>query len=178
MHMAFNPFITFQKNRRFLMAAILMVCMVTFVFCTGGLADKMWEKKFIRGSPAVTRYNDPTAWFFTTQTITEQDLRELKIQRNFASEFALNCCEMSFRKLSKAWFDVNTQIQAPNAKANEMKARKAVLIQLQLMIETIAYRKNKPRFYEGGVKLDDLLEFKMWLAQADKMGIRLQAEAS
>src|ERR1041384_2424758 len=146
MHMAFNPFITFQKNRRFWMAAILMICMVTFVFCTGGMSDKKWERLFTRGSPAVTRYTDPTAWFFTTQTITEQDMRELKIQRNFASEFALNCCEMSFRKLSKAWFDVNAQLQGPNQKAKDAQSRKLVLIQLQLMIETIAHRKNKPRF--------------------------------
>ena len=33
--MAFHPLRTFQKNRRFWMAAILLMCMATFVLCTG-----------------------------------------------------------------------------------------------------------------------------------------------
>ncbi len=33
--MAFHPLRTFQKNRKFWMASILLVCMVTFVLCTG-----------------------------------------------------------------------------------------------------------------------------------------------
>src|SRR5262249_9223707 len=33
--MAFNPFTSFRKYQKFWMAAILLVCMATFVLCTG-----------------------------------------------------------------------------------------------------------------------------------------------
>ncbi|MCS7046319.1 MAG: hypothetical protein NZO58_08185, partial [Gemmataceae bacterium] len=33
--MAFNPFTNFRKYQKFWMAAILLVCMVTFILCTG-----------------------------------------------------------------------------------------------------------------------------------------------
>ena len=44
--MAFNPFVSFQKNQKFWMAAVLILCMVTFVLCTG-TRDEAWTQWFI-----------------------------------------------------------------------------------------------------------------------------------
>ena len=55
--MAFNPLNTFHKNKRFWMAAILMVCMVTFVFCTGskgGMEDWIQNTFGRRGTAFLT----------------------------------------------------------------------------------------------------------------------------
>ena len=38
--MAFNPFTAFQKNKKFWMAAVLLITMVTFIFCAGNAADE------------------------------------------------------------------------------------------------------------------------------------------
>ena len=53
--MAFHASHTFQKNRRFWMAAVLMICMVSFVFCTGmkgDMAERM-GRLFGRSGPAI-----------------------------------------------------------------------------------------------------------------------------
>ena len=42
--MAFNPFTSFRKYQKFWMACILLLCMVTFVLCTGvggDLSDRL-----------------------------------------------------------------------------------------------------------------------------------------
>ena len=164
--MAFNPFTTFQKNRRFWMAAILMICMVTFVFCTGGMSDERWGKFFRRSGPPIAKVHG--------RAVTSEDLAQLKAQRNFANEWIMGCCEIAFKKLSKRWFDETVKFEGEKDKAKDVQKRASQLAGMKLMIDTIAYRKNKPRYFDGGVKLDDLLEFMLWQAQADKMGVHLE----
>ena len=80
--MAFNPFITFQKNKRFWMAAILMVCMVTFVFCTGMKGDM--QDRFIQ---LFSGRSGPTVFSLDGRSIGAKDLTDLKMQRNLANDF-------------------------------------------------------------------------------------------
>ena len=52
--MAFNPLGAFQKNKKFWMAGILIVCMISFVFCSGGrdLKPRRFEQGFRRDPSA------------------------------------------------------------------------------------------------------------------------------
>jgi hypothetical protein len=164
-HMAFHASHTFQKNRRFWMAAVLMICMVSFVFCTGmkgDMAERFGHLFGSRGSPVavVGGYN-----------VTSRDLYNLKTQRNVANEFMRNCTEIAFKKISKVAYEEDRRKDDKNVQARA-RAR-AQLLNIQ---STLYERKSRSRYFDMGVKFDDLLEFKLWQATADKLGIQLDTK--
>src|SRR5262249_22278598 len=75
--MAFHPMRTFQKNRTFWMAAILLICMVTFVLCTGMQGGDFagWIMSIFRGSGA-------KATEIGGRTVYIQDLDNLRRKRD------------------------------------------------------------------------------------------------
>ena len=81
--MAFNPLSTFHKNKRFWMAAILGVCMMSFVFCAGFKGDMATKLEALvsgRGSgPAIVTIDN--------RGVSDRDLSDLKTQRNLANAF-------------------------------------------------------------------------------------------
>ena len=164
--MAFNPFGTFQKNKRFWMAAILIICMITFVFLgfRGGLDDRI--SKWTRGSQNLVQIGG--------QNYTSKDLHDLKTQRNLANSLMIRCSDMAFKKLSARLFE---DMKKPDlAKGQTPQARAEMLQQMEVMKETLAVRKGRTRFFDGGVKFDDLCEFIMWRAVADRLDIRLEED--
>lgn len=163
--MPFHPTHTFQKNRRFWMAAILMICMVSFVFCTGMKGDMAERLTYIfghKGTPIAT---------VNGHNITSQQLQDLKMQRSVANEYMRNCVELGFKKVSKLFFEEKRKEDGKDA-----KARQQFLVELFRIRSTLYERKTKPRYFDLGVKFDDLLEFKLWQGVADKMGIYLDEE--
>lgn len=164
--MAFNPFVTFQKNRRFWMAAILMICMVSFVFCTGLKGDMAERFYWLIG------YKGATAFTLDGRSYTTQQVHQLRDQRNLANKLMMNCSDMAFKKLSKLIYDIEKG--DAGAKADEQKARREQLIRLVQFRTQIGYRKSRPRFFDIGVKFDDLVEFATWQSLADKMGVHLE----
>ena len=105
--MAFNPFVTFQKNRRFWMAAILMICMVSFVFCTGLKGDMAERFYWLIG------YKGATAFTLDGRSYTTQQVHQLRDQRNLANKLMMNCSDMAFKKLSKLIYDIEKATRAP-----------------------------------------------------------------
>src|SRR4051794_26261484 len=88
--MAFNPLHTFQKNRRFWMAAILMICMVSFVFCTGmrgDMSDKIGN--MFRGT------SGPTVVTIDGRGVSDKDMDDLRMQRNLANSFMRICADLA-----------------------------------------------------------------------------------
>ena len=163
--MAFNPFVTFQKNRRFWMAAILMICMVSFVFCTGLKGDMAERIQWMFGGRGAS------AFTLDGRTYTVPQLHELRKQRNLANKLMMNSTEMAFRKLSKEMFDMSKQ--PDGGKPDEAKARRDRLLQIQHILKNLGHRKSRPRYFDIGIKFDDLVEFTAWQAVADKLGIQL-----
>src|SRR5712692_43143 len=161
--MAFNPFVTFQRNKRFWMAAILMICMISFVFCTGMRGD-MSEK-----IPQLFGGRGPAAIEIDGRGISRRELDNLKTQRNLANTYMKQCAEFAFQFVSKKYFD---ETKDANVKDPENRDRR--LGQLALMRSTLGLRKARPRYFESGVKFDDLVEFKLWQAEADRLGIYIQ----
>ncbi len=160
--MAFNPSHTFQKNRRFWMAAILMICMVSFVFCTGMKGDMAERFGWLFGRRGTV------VAVVGGRNVSSQDLYDLKMQRNVANEFMRNCTEIAFKKVSKIAFEEKMRKDDKNPQAREQ-----FLFQLFNIRTTLYERKARPRYFDLGVKFDDLLEFKLWQAVADKLDIRL-----
>src|SRR5260370_28016027 len=160
--MAFNPFITFQRNKRFWMAAILMICMVSFVFCTGMRGDMSERIPRLWGStgPAVIEIDG--------RSISRRDLENIRTQRNLANIFMKHCADMAFKNVSKRWFEENK-----NVDAKDEEARRQRLGLLFNMRSTLSLRKAKLRYFDGGVEFDDLVEFKLWQPEADRLGINI-----
>jgi hypothetical protein len=161
--MAFNPFITFQKNKRFWMAAILMICMISFVFCTGmrgGMEERIpgW---FGRSGPAAIEING--------RSYSRRDLENLKTQRNLANTFMKNCADLALKNVSKRWFEERKQVDPQSADDREKRLKL-----LEGMRSTLSLRKTRPRYFDGGVNFDDLVEFKLWQAEADRLGIHIE----
>jgi hypothetical protein len=167
--MAFNPFTTFQKNQKFWMAAILLICMVTFVFCTGiagmDLGDKI-IRKFSRSGP--------TAVTVASNNLSSFDLGQLREQRNMVNEFMRRSCQFTIENLNIGMQRIHELPVANEPKKAE--EQKKSLAQFAFMKQILLERMRKPRYFEGGTKFDDLVEFKLWQAQADKLNIRLLDE--
>jgi hypothetical protein len=167
--MAFNPFTTFQKNQKFWMAAILMVCMVTFVFCTGSRGD-LWDSlgRTFRGTgPTVARVGG--------YNLSDYDLRVLRDQRNVVNDYMRNLLDIAVRDIN-AKFQKFSEPPAANTDKKKLEERQQTLTELMRRKAVLADRVRQPRYFEGGVKLDDLIEFKLWEALADKLNIRLLPE--
>ena len=99
--MAFNPFTTFQKNRKFWMAAILMICMVTFVFCTGmkgDMSDRIIQMLGRKGPPVAE---------VGGHNVSITELYDLRTQRNMANQFMMRCAEAALK--------IREAIEDPNA---------------------------------------------------------------
>src|SRR5262249_39070881 len=93
--MAFHPMRTFQKNRKFWMATILLVCMVTFVLCTGFSGGDFgdWLLRLLgrnRGEE-ITRIDG--------RAITGRDLEELKIQREVVNDYMRKATQLVMREV-------------------------------------------------------------------------------
>jgi hypothetical protein len=163
--MAFNPLNTFQKNKRFWMAMILGICMVSFIFCTGikgDMADKLIALMTGRSGPGVVTIDG--------RSFSDRDLSDLKTQRNLANTFMRVCDDIANKNLAKFFFDEGKR-QVPE---KDMDARRQQLALLTNIRAVIDQRRAKPRYFEIGTKFDDLVEFKLWQAEADRLGIRLE----
>jgi hypothetical protein len=161
--MAFN---TFHKNRRFWMAAVLMICMISFVFCTGSgdMAEKITRWTGNRGGPTIASIDG--------RSISRRDLDELRTQRNLANTFMKHCADISYKNVSERFFE----LKKPGTEKDDPEKRAQSLTQLQAIRSTLGIRKSKSRYFDIGVKFDDLLEFKLWQAEADRLGIRIDDE--
>lgn len=161
--MSFNN--TFQKNKRFWMAAILMVCIITFVFCgMPAINEDFIGRIFNRGGDTVAKIGG--------KSVNSKQLHALKAQRELADHLMKFCVTEAFNKISKTLAEEQKKV-VPD---KEMGKRRDALAQLVEMQRSLAYRKSRPYYFESGRKFDDLTEFMLWQAQADAMGIHLERE--
>jgi hypothetical protein len=163
--MAFHPMRTFQKNRKFWMATILLVCMVTFVLCTGfqggDFADWLLRLLGRNRGDAVTTIDG--------RSVNSRDIDELKLQREIANDYMRKATQLIIREVKLRSEDAG--------KTRDDKAREAKLITYGTYQRVLADKLAKSRYFSGGTKLDDLLDFLLWRNQADRLGVRLTEDA-
>ena len=162
--MAFNPLNTFHKNKRFWMAAILLICMISFVFCgfKGDFGEKLSAWVSGRGTgPAIVTIDG--------RSVSDKDLGDLKMQRNLANAFMRNCAEISRKNLAKIFFDERKV--TPDKETDARRQQLTLLARIQGAFDE---RLARPRYFDSGVKFDDLIAFKLWQAEADRLGIRVE----
>lgn len=169
--MAFNPFSSFRKYPKIWMASVLLLCMITFVFCMGrgggGLDDILlgWISGRGASGPLIARLEG--------RTIHRYEMDQVKRQRNLANDFmrkAIEVCQEQIKKLIK---DNSKEQSDPE----QEKERRSLITQLAGLRADFEERLKKPRYFEGGVKAQDLLDFMLWQHQADRLGIQLVDES-
>src|SRR5438552_5844823 len=146
--MAFNPFVSFRKNQRFWMAAVLLLCMVTFVLCTGVGGDltsriiAIFQQR--EGSPLAK---------VGGRKVYSKELTDLKDQRNIINEFMKRASEYVAQSIEE-------QITGDKLSLEE---RQRYLPLLMTAKKDMQQRALRSRYFGTGVKLDELVDFLVWL---------------
>jgi hypothetical protein len=164
--MAFHPLATFRKNQKFWMAAVILLCMVTFVLCAGVQGDfgsrvLDYFTHTLRGGPAMARLYG--------RNVSLQELEQMREQRNIASDYMREASRRVLKHVDLLKQDIL------KVKESERVARAQALA----MIETdLIERLKNPRYFETGVKVDELLDFMIWRKEAARLGIQLTRNAT
>jgi hypothetical protein len=159
--MALNPFTSFRKYQRFWMATVLLLTMVTFVLCTGTGGD-LTDRLIKQFAP---REGSPLA-IVGGRKIYNRELSDLKDQRNMVNEFMKRACELALKNIH----DIeNNEKLTPEQRQKELP-------KLALPKQDLEARWHKAKYFGSGVKLDELVDFKVWLLEADRLGIKLLPE--
>jgi hypothetical protein len=162
--MAFNPFSGFRRHQKLLMASVLLLCMITFVLCTGvggDLSQRLLE---------IVRPRHGKVWAkLDGHSIYGDDLEALRRQRNLANEFMLRAVRIAMTTADQ-WVKQETE-RSQDGKVNP--ANKGMLGRLYLIKKDLEVRLKRSRYFEGGVKFDDLLDFLLWRYQADRLGVQI-----
>jgi hypothetical protein len=167
--MAFNPFRNFQKNRKYWMAGVLLMCMLTFVVCTGvggDLSERILQIFNARAQgEEILKLNG--------RTVKEKELRDLKERREIAQKFMSKLMDFGIDRLKNA-IEAETKAVEEGAKKGEEKIdqRRFRLFKFQQLQQELADRKSRQYYFETGTRLDDLADFMVWLEIADRLNIR------
>jgi hypothetical protein len=161
--MAFSMISHFRKYQKFWMAAILLMCMLTFVLCTGTAGDFGARVEALFRS----RHGAEAATLNGT-TLYLKDLEDLRTRRNIADLYMRNAARFSVKRLDEGLLNMDKIPQ---------QQRGGVTILWNEMKKDLTERLARPRFFSGGVKYDDLLNFMLWVQQADRLGIVLERES-
>lgn len=162
--MAFHPLRTFQKNRKFWMASILLVCMATFVLCTGLQGGDFggWLMGLIsgRGGSAYATIDGRSYY--------HRDFEEIRKRRDIANEFMRKATAQNLHQLGLMMDDAGKI-----ANAGERQGR---IHLFTVLAKDLSERLERPRYFEGGTKFDEIVDFILWRNQADRLGVNLGIE--
>ncbi|MBI3411136.1 MAG: hypothetical protein HY040_22605 [Planctomycetes bacterium] len=149
------------------MALLTLLAMVTFVLCQGIGGDL--------GDRIMFLFRGHSGQHLATAggvKLYESDLRELKIHRNIANDAFRKCGEAALHIIKARLKELG------GAKVEDERNddRKRDLTQLGRIQFELEQRMQKRWFFGSGVKLEELVDFKLWLQQADRLGIDLRVE--
>lgn len=167
--MAFNLVNHFRKYQKVWMATVLLLCMITFVLCTGvggDLSDLLLRWLGTRRGEFLFSVGGRN-YYYT-------EVLNLKKQRNLANDFMLKAiaqCQANINEDKKNFDKVLQDTKADERKRLEAKQNLSLLLRIQE--EFLIRTDKKPRYFETGVKLEDLADFIIWRNEADRLGITL-----
>src|SRR5438105_745729 len=121
--MAFNPFSAFQKNQKLWMAGILLVCMITFVFCTGMGNSDVGERLLL-----LFRKSGPTVVSVGGYNLSYSDLIKMRSDRNMCNEFMRKCTDLAIGNLTKVLVEENKKAIGTDKKKEEERQKQLMQI--------------------------------------------------
>lgn len=156
--MAFNPFHKFRKHQKVIFAGLTILCMLTFVACSGLSGDAgSWLTQLFGGTA-----RDPVIAEVYGKKVTFKQMRELARQRLIANTYMMEATKAAVQK----------RMEELRTSGNQPADRDLInrlfgdpeFMQLQ-------QRGNMQPYFGGGLDANALLDFKIWLHQADVLGI-------
>lgn len=173
--MAFNPLHNFQKYKKIWMASVLLICMFSFVLCSGvggaGQGDAGgWILALFRSKGTVLARVDGT-------NIYSEDLREMKAQRNVADKFMRKATASAIDNLAQYMNKEAFEKLIGELRMDPVKDRPQLVTLLTGFRQIFQERLKQPRYFTGGVTFQDLIDFKLWLKEADRLNIYLDDES-
>jgi hypothetical protein len=192
--MAFNPFHSFRKHQKAWFAGLTIMCMLTFVLCTGVGGDAAsWLLSTFGGSgDAVARING--------KKVYSRQLGQLRLDRLTANKFMIQAIATArYRHIQAVLAKLGNKITPQEDRMiRQMGAFSPSFVSDHLMrlirekkitdIKSVmAYQKlaeedaqfsrlvqqEGERYFAGGDNDEDLLEFLLWRDEADRQGIRI-----
>src|SRR5579862_557943 len=165
--MAFNPFHSFRKYQKYWMAGAVLVCMLTFVLCSSGMRGTGLDDWFLktfggRRGEVLVKINGKNYY--------SDDIAELKNQRIVANDYMLKLSEIAVKRLTAIIKD--TEMAGDTDEQNKM-AMSLLSLRKTCLNDLFTKLNRDSRFFRGGTKLDDLIEFILWRDLADKYKIQV-----
>src|SRR5207244_9785109 len=120
------------------------------------------------------RKSGPTVVSVGGYNLSYSDLIKMRSDRNMCNEFMRKCTDLAIGNLTKVLVEENKKAIGTDKKKEQDRQKQ--LMQIADMRASLLEKMRKPRFFEGGVKMDDLVDFKVWQIQADRLGIKLLEE--
>src|SRR5439155_6812910 len=161
--MAFNPFASFRKYQKYWMAGAVLVCMLTFVLCSGGMKGTGLDDILM----ALTRRRGESYVTISSRSYSHEDLNQLKEQRNAANDYMREATKLGVDQLEG---HVKTMLRE-ETKEDEKVAQR--FIYQTCLGDLYMKLTREPRYFRGGTGLNDLIEFIMWRDLADKYNVQL-----
>jgi hypothetical protein len=156
-------FHSFAKYRRFWMAILMVLSMVTFVLCTGIKGDV--GETFLR---IFQRRGGDAVFTVDGTTFYKPDVEHLKQQREAADKY--------MREFARLLIETAHEQQKSIADKQDEEAQQ-IRGALEEFKVHLLHRLNDRHFFGTGTKLDELVDFQAWLAEADRLEIRLEPKA-
>jgi hypothetical protein len=169
--MAFNPFSNFRKYQKYWMASAVLVCMMTFVLCGSGMGSKGLDDWIIK----LTRRHGQDYAKVNGRGYTYEDFSEIKNQRNIANDFMRELTKIAYDKI----VDQIKKIKSAASSGQALDDNSQKILQIcSACMEDLGNKYNgQQRYFQGGTKLDDLVDFILWRDLADKYDVRLTDDA-
>jgi hypothetical protein len=165
--MAFNPFSSFRKYQKFWMASVLLLCMITFVLCTGvggDLSERLLNIFRPRQGRVYAKLDN--------RSIYGDEMEAMKRQRDIANEFMQRAIRTVLTRVDKRLKDEADR----NVAGKEGQIRSDAITKLKGVEQELQERLRRPRYFEGSSKFEDILDFAMWRNIADRLEIEFLPE--
>ncbi|MFO0968948.1 MAG: hypothetical protein U0793_25630 [Gemmataceae bacterium] len=148
------------------MASMILVAMVTFVFCSGfgssrdegGLGGLI--SRLFRSRGEVYAEIDNSNYY-------SEEFREMKMDRDIANKFMIHVIRLA-KARAEEYLKLPEELKKQFGDRDIDKEDVGILLKTYNMLDE---KLKTPRFFEGGQKLADLVERKIWLLEADRLGI-------
>jgi hypothetical protein len=165
--MAFNPFHSFRKHQKYWMAGAVLVCMLTFVLCGAGMGSKGLDD-------LVMTYFRPKGEELVSingRNYHYPDLTKLKENRQIANDYMRELLKTAVKTMQR----YITQAKASQQEKSDENLKRQVAL-IELCMNDLTDKLDTPRYFRGGTKLDDLIDFILWRDLADKYGIEVNRD--
>ena len=167
--MAFNPLHTLRKHQKGLMAALVLICMVTFILSSGsqfGGDFFDWARYQVTGRSSI-----PQVATLHGQRVDIQDLQRLRHQREVADRYMRNALAMASSYIQEQISRLDEEAKKKGPDANTARQQESLRATWMALLQRIP---PNNQFYFGGTpSAEDLLDFMLWRKQADRLGIQL-----